>query len=127
MLKLAKSVVQRIGGESSNGVALNGKVAKEDAPSLSVPAFLIVTLQLGLVLFAMHLFQIETATGFNRLFPIIFGGFIVHAWLPKALRMPFFVALSGAGIAIVSTSKGVMTGRNATSQKVGGELLCEVW
>lgn len=101
MLKLAKSVVQRIGGESSNGVALNGKVAQEDAPSLSVPAFLVVTLQLGLVLFAMHLFQIETATGFNRLFPIIFGGFIVHAWLPKALRMPFFVALSGAGIVTI--------------------------
>lgn len=35
--------------------------------------------------------------------------------------------LSGAGIAIVSTSKGVMTGQRARAQKVGGELLCEVW
>jgi small subunit ribosomal protein S8 len=35
--------------------------------------------------------------------------------------------LSGAGIAIVSTSQGVMTGNRATSQKMGGELLCEVW
>jgi small subunit ribosomal protein S8 len=35
--------------------------------------------------------------------------------------------LSGAGIAIVSTSKGVMTGQRARSQKVGGEILCEVW
>ena len=35
--------------------------------------------------------------------------------------------LSGAGIAIVSTSKGVMTGQRASQQKVGGELLCEVW
>lgn len=35
--------------------------------------------------------------------------------------------LSGAGIAVVSTSRGVMTGRNAKTQKVGGELLCEVW
>ncbi|RZA11854.1 MAG: 30S ribosomal protein S8 [Proteobacteria bacterium] len=35
--------------------------------------------------------------------------------------------LSGAGIAIVSTSKGVMTGSKARSQKLGGEILCEVW
>src|SRR5688572_21826930 len=35
--------------------------------------------------------------------------------------------LSGAGIAIVSTSKGVMTGQKARAQKVGGEVLCEVW
>lgn len=35
--------------------------------------------------------------------------------------------LSGAGIAIVSTSRGVMTGQKAKSQKVGGEVLCEVW
>lgn len=35
--------------------------------------------------------------------------------------------LSGAGIAIVSTSKGIMTGSKARQQKVGGEVLCEVW
>ena len=35
--------------------------------------------------------------------------------------------LSGAGIAIVSTSKGVMTGSKARQAKIGGELLCEVW
>ncbi len=35
--------------------------------------------------------------------------------------------LSGAGIAIVSTSKGVMTGNKARTLKVGGELLCEVY
>jgi small subunit ribosomal protein S8 len=35
--------------------------------------------------------------------------------------------LSGAGVAIVSTSKGVMTGQKARAQKVGGEVLCEVW
>ena len=35
--------------------------------------------------------------------------------------------LSGAGVAIVSTSKGVTTGHKARSQKVGGEILCEVW
>src|SRR4051812_9129191 len=35
--------------------------------------------------------------------------------------------LGGAGIAVVSTSKGVLTGNKARAQKVGGELLCEVW
>ncbi len=35
--------------------------------------------------------------------------------------------LSGAGIAIVSTSKGLMTGQRARAAKVGGEILCEVW
>ncbi|HAR43849.1 MAG TPA: 30S ribosomal protein S8 [Bdellovibrionales bacterium] len=35
--------------------------------------------------------------------------------------------LGGAGIAIVSTSKGVITGHRARTQKLGGEILCEVW
>ena len=35
--------------------------------------------------------------------------------------------LSGLGVAVVSTSKGVMTGSQATESKVGGELLCSVW
>ena len=35
--------------------------------------------------------------------------------------------LSGLGIAIVSTSKGVMTDKEARAQGVGGEVLCEVF
>jgi small subunit ribosomal protein S8 len=34
---------------------------------------------------------------------------------------------SGFGIAILSTSKGVMTGDKAKKLSIGGELLCEVW
>jgi small subunit ribosomal protein S8 len=34
---------------------------------------------------------------------------------------------SGLGISILSTSRGVMSDREARQQKVGGELLCEVW
>lgn len=33
----------------------------------------------------------------------------------------------GKGIAIVSTSKGVMTGKSAVSKKLGGEVICQVW
>lgn len=35
--------------------------------------------------------------------------------------------LGGAGIAIVSTSKGLMTGREAVAKSLGGEVLGEVW
>ncbi len=34
---------------------------------------------------------------------------------------------SGLGIAILTTSKGVMTERDAKKAGLGGELLCEVW
>ena len=39
--------------------------------------------------------------------------------LPRVLR--------GLGIAIVSTSKGVMTDRQARMQKIGGEVLAYIW
>jgi len=35
--------------------------------------------------------------------------------------------LSGMGVAIVSTPKGVMTGQRARQLGVGGEVLCKVW
>ena len=35
--------------------------------------------------------------------------------------------LNGLGIAIISTSKGVMTDKEAREQNVGGEILCEVY
>lgn len=35
--------------------------------------------------------------------------------------------MNGQGIAIVSTSKGVMTDIDCREQKVGGEVLCHVW
>lgn len=34
---------------------------------------------------------------------------------------------NGLGIAIVSTSQGVMTDKEARSQNVGGEVLCQIW
>jgi len=35
--------------------------------------------------------------------------------------------LSGLGVAILSTPKGVMSGRRARQLGVGGEILCKVW
>lgn len=33
----------------------------------------------------------------------------------------------GYGIAIISTSKGLMTGKEARKQKLGGEVIAEIW
>ncbi len=37
------------------------------------------------------------------------------------------VVHNGMGIGIVSTSRGVMTDKDARREQLGGELLCEVW
>lgn len=35
--------------------------------------------------------------------------------------------ISGLGISVVSTSKGIISSRKATALKLGGEVLCNVW
>jgi len=35
--------------------------------------------------------------------------------------------LAGLGIAIVSTSQGILSGNEARARGIGGEILCEVW
>ncbi|MDQ0508836.1 small subunit ribosomal protein S8 [Peptoniphilus ivorii] len=42
-----------------------------------------------------------------------------HTEIPKVL--------GGLGIAVISTSKGIMTDRDARKEQVGGEVLCYVW
>lgn len=37
------------------------------------------------------------------------------------------LVLGGLGINILSTSKGILTGKNAKEQGIGGEILCEVY
>jgi len=38
-----------------------------------------------------------------------------------------YPVLSGKGISIISTSKGLMTGKEAKKKGLGGEVLCEIW
>ena len=45
--------------------------------------------------------------------------YVGHSEIPRIL--------GGLGINILTTPKGVMTGRQARREGVGGELLCEVW
>ena len=47
------------------------------------------------------------------------------AGLPKADKVPR--VLGGLGVAVLSTSKGLMTDREARKRRVGGEVLCYVW
>jgi small subunit ribosomal protein S8 len=35
--------------------------------------------------------------------------------------------LNGMGIAIISTSQGIMTDHEARKRRVGGEVICEIW
>ena len=35
--------------------------------------------------------------------------------------------LSGMGVAVLTTSKGIMTGQNARRQRLGGEVMCKIW
>ncbi|MES3038192.1 MAG: 30S ribosomal protein S8 [Bdellovibrionota bacterium] len=37
------------------------------------------------------------------------------------------VVRSGYGMTIVSTSKGIMSGKQAKTDSIGGELLCAIW
>lgn len=43
----------------------------------------------------------------------------------KAAAIP--TVKRGRGIVIISTSRGIMSGREAASQRLGGELICEVY
>lgn len=45
--------------------------------------------------------------------------YVRHDHIPRVL--------SGMGVAILSTSRGVMSDKEARRNKVGGELICEVW
>lgn len=46
-------------------------------------------------------------------------------WYSSADEIP--VVKRGRGIVVVSTSKGLMTGKEAKKQRLGGELICKVF
>ncbi len=63
--------------------------------------------------------KVKAITGLKR---ISRPGLRVYARKDQIPRV-----LGGLGIAIISTSRGVMTSRDARSQGVGGEVLAYVW
>lgn len=72
-----------------------------------------------LVLSLKYVDKERVITGLKR---ISKPGLRVYA---KAEEIP--TVLNGLGIAIVSTSKGVMTGKDAKANSLGGEVLAYIW
>ncbi|MDI6783498.1 MAG: 30S ribosomal protein S8 [bacterium] len=61
----------------------------------------------------------KVITGIERVSTPSIRRYASYAKIPKVL--------SGLGIMVVSTSKGILADKEARQQKVGGELLCKVW
>ena len=72
-----------------------------------------------LVLYLKYSGKVSVITGLKR---ISKPGLRVYA---KAEEIP--TVLSGLGIAIISTSKGLMTDKNARKASLGGEVLAYIW
>jgi D-alanyl-lipoteichoic acid acyltransferase DltB (MBOAT superfamily) len=100
MLNQAKSVADSANASAGGGASIFAQIAAMARP-VHLMQFAVVTLQLGLVLLVIRLFKIEESSGLLDLLTLVFGGFIVHAWLPRPWRMPFFFALTLAAIVLV--------------------------
>ena len=88
------------------GFIKNYKVVKEDA-------------QGSIVITLKYVNKERVITGLKR---ISKPGLRVYA---KSNEIP--KVLNGLGIAIISTSKGIMTDKEARKQKLGGEVLAYIW
>lgn len=80
-------------GDAGGGASIEHK-------RVTVGQFLIVSVQLGLLLLVIRQFQIES-NAFLRIVLLTFLGFVVHCFLPLRYRLPFFVVLSLAGVALI--------------------------
>jgi len=76
----------------------------------------------GLIKIALKYHPITKAPAIRNLSRISKPGLRKYAGVESMPRV-----LNGLGIAILSTSKGVMTDKEATKEKVGGEVLCYVY
>jgi small subunit ribosomal protein S8 len=63
--------------------------------------------------------QERVITGLKRISKPGLRVYASHDNLPRVL--------GGLGTAIISTSKGIMTDKEARKEKVGGEVLCYIW
>ena len=62
---------------------------------------------------------VPAVTGLKRISKPGLRRFVTCANIPSVL--------DGLGLAVLSTSKGVMSGKQAKAEKLGGELICTVW
>ena len=76
----------------------------------------------GVIKIALKYHPVNKQSAIKNLTRISTPGLRQYAGSTKLPRV-----LNGLGIAIISTSKGVMTDKEAKAQKVGGEVLCYVY
>jgi len=76
----------------------------------------------GVIKIALKYHPVTKAPAINNISRISKPGLRKYAGMSKMPRV-----LNGLGIAILSTSKGVMTNKEAKDQKIGGEVLCYVY
>ena len=76
----------------------------------------------GLIKIALKYHPVTKAPAIRNLTRISKPGLRKYAGIDRMPRV-----LNGLGIAILSTSKGVMTDKEAKQEKVGGEVLCYVY
>ena len=76
----------------------------------------------GVIKIALKYHPVTKAPAIHNISRISKPGLRKYAGMSKMPRV-----LNGLGIAILSTSKGVMTNKEAKVQKIGGEVLCYVY
>ena len=103
MLHIADAISPRKRRDSSELTTGNSasQTSVSISPAFSLSACISVCIQLAIVLGILRLFQLEADTGLSKVFPLLFGGFMIHAWLPMAYRLPFFVGLSFAAVFVL--------------------------
>lgn len=74
---------------------------------LRIGPFLWLTVQLGLVLAVAVLYRLELENGFGVVAAVTFPGFLVHCWLPRRWKLPFFQFLTLVAIAVLLRWDGI--------------------
>ena len=115
-VQMKYKTVEVLGTKMTKGIAdiltKEGFIAGYDVNKLAVGEMLVVNLKYSKS-------KERVITGLKR---ISKPGLRVYA---KADEMPR--VLNGLGIAIISTSEGLMTDKEARSKKLGGEVLAYIW
>lgn len=97
MLKFTKAISEQLGEGQVQGAARSIKIPLL-AGDIDGGKLITLILQLAVVLFTFRVFNVEDTSAVHTILPLIFGGFILHALLAPAYRMPFFFFLSIAAV-----------------------------
>lgn len=97
MLKFTKAISEQLGEGQVQGTASSIRIPLL-AGDIDGGKLITLILQLAVVLFTFRVFNVEDTSAVHTILPLIFGGFIVHAIIAQAYRLPFFFFLSIAAV-----------------------------